>query len=396
METLLSLGDFQKDAQSPYSPKKFCEIALGGIEKLIRFEACAIYVVESDTSDLKLAALNPGDQQDFIENEFDFLIDQGAIAWAIRERRGITVFSRDGTHRLLLHVIATYARIRGMFIGIFPAQAAYTPDGAIEFLSLMLRSVATSLESIEYVDLLSAENDQLQQQVEEKMRLLLYREREVANTRKLNAVASLAGGIAHEYNNALTSLGGYNDLVKMDCYESEKILSYTEKIDPLLNRLSSLTSQLLAYSRGGTYRTERVALKSLVDNALVKLKNQLEANIGLTVQYEDELLSVNGDKKQLQQVITSIILNAKEAIEDQGDIQVSVGKIHLEEPLKGSVSDISPGNYLLLEVCDTGVGMDQEIKDRMFEPFFRQNLKGGDSAWHPFTAYWKTMKATLS
>ncbi len=376
METLLSLGDIQKDNQNQYSTNEFCEIALRGIEKIIQFKACAIYMVESETSDLKLAALNSDNQQDFIESEFNFLIDQGAMAWAIRERRGITVFSKEKTHKLVLHVIATYARIRGVFIGIFPSQTAHTPNGAIEFLSLTLRSVATSLESIEYVGLLHAENDELQKQIEEKLRLLLYREREVANTRKLNAIASLAGGIAHEYNNVLTSLVGYNDLTEMHSHDSQQVQSFTQKSDLLLSRLSLLTSQLLAYSQGGRYKTEVVPLKSLIDNSLVKLKSQLRAPIRLSVRYENEEISVNGDIDQLQQVITSIIINAKEAIENQGDIQIEVKKIHIEDTNTETRLDLIPGDYVLLQVRDSGTGMDQETKDRIFEPFFSTKFQG--------------------
>lgn len=376
LETLLSLGDFQKDAQNPFSRNTFCEIALGGIGKIVRFKTSAIYTVEPETSDLTLATLSNGDLKDFIESEFEFLIEQGAIAWAIRERRGITVFSKDKSQKLLLHVIATYARIRGIFIGVFDSRTARTPDGAIDFLSLILRSLATSLESIEYIELLHAENDQLQKQVDEKMHLLLYRERELANNRKLNAIASLAGGIAHEYNNVLTSLVGYNDLVKMHSREPDQVMRFARKTDPLLSRLSLLTSQLLAYSRGGTYKTQPVLLKSLIDNALVKFQNQLQGPIRLSVHYENETISVIGDMDQLQQVITAVIINAREAIEDQGDIEIEVKKIYIEDIIKGTVSDLTPGDYVIVKVRDSGYGMDQETKERIFEPFFSTKFQG--------------------
>ena len=258
MEMALSLGDIQKDSGNVYTPDEFCEIALTSINSIIQFDASAIYVVESENSDLALSALNPPEKQGAIEKEMDFLIDQGFIAWGIREKRGISIFSHDGSRQLFLHVIATYSRIRGFFLGIFPSQIARTQDGANEFLSLLLRGVATSLESIEYATLLNQKNDVLRKEIDEKVEMILHKERELASTRKLNAVASLAGGIAHEFNNALTSLVGYNDLAKLDCADSSKIIQYTKKSSPLLDRLVSLTKQLLNYSQGGRYKTENV------------------------------------------------------------------------------------------------------------------------------------------
>ncbi len=376
METLLSMGELQKDARNPYSADRFCEITIGAIANMIQFKACAIYVVESKTSDQKLAALSADDHRESIEDEIEFLIRQGVIAWTLRENRGITVFSRDGTCKLMLHVIATYARIRGVFIGLFPSREVRSPESAIEFLSLMLRSLATALESIEYVDLLTTENEQLQKQIEEKMRLLVYREREVANTRRLNAIASLAGGIAHEYNNALTSLVGYNDLITMDFRNGDKVLSYAEKMQPMLARLSSLTKQLLAYSRGGKCQPEVVALKSLVNSCLMKLKNQLEDPMCLTVRFGDEHLCVNGDANQLKQAFKSIIINAIEAIEDRGELCIDVDKVRIEDAVQCQDSILEKGDYALLQVRDTGIGMDKKTQERMFDPFFTTKFHG--------------------
>ena len=82
---------------------------------------------------------------------------------------------------------------------------------------MMLRSAATTLESIEYIELLNRKNKELEQQVAAKMKLLIHRERELSNTRKMNAIGALAGGIAHEFNNALAGLFGYNELLTMAC-----------------------------------------------------------------------------------------------------------------------------------------------------------------------------------
>lgn len=376
MELALSLGDIQKESSHPYSRGEFCEMALGGINKIIQFNASAIYIVESNTSDLKLSAFTPKDQEDFIEKEMGFLIDQGLIAWAIREKRGITVFSQDGSHQLVLHVIATYARIRGIFIGLYPSRMPRKPDGASEFLSLMLRNVATSLESIEYIDLLKENNGRLHQLVDEKMGMLLHRERELANARKLNAIASLAGGIAHEYNNALASLIGYNDLLQINFSNSDKTLGYAEKSAPLLNRMASLTSQLLSYSRGSKYRTETIRLKTLIEDSLAALKGKMKGPIDVDVKIEDNELCINCDVKQIHQVLSAVIINAKEAIEGEGEIRITAGKVAFKEVPEQVASNLEPGDHVMLEIKDNGCGMDPETRDRIFEPFFSTKFKG--------------------
>ena len=376
MDMALALGDYQKDSNHLYTPEEFCEVALDNISSIIDFSASAIYLVEAESSDLVKSAFAPADQSHFIDDEMNFLIEQGIIAWAIRERRGITVFSRNGKHQLQLHVIATYARIRGLFIGIFPEQLGHRPDGASEFLSLMLRSVATSLESIAYVTLLNQKNDALHQEVDAQMKMLISKERELANTRKLNAIASLAGGIAHEFNNMLTSLIGYNDLTRMDPDDGRMVLQYAEKSATGLDRLASLTSQLLSYSRGSMYKTEQASLTKLIEDVIYKLKGPLKEAIRIDTTSSPADVQIKCDIGQIHQAIAAVLINAMEAIEPDGKITIkwsSYGPGSLPEPCR---SKLSPGEYLMVSIEDNGAGMDLETKERMFEPFFSTKFTG--------------------
>jgi signal transduction histidine kinase len=376
MELALTLGDIQKEADNPYTPEEFCAMAIESIGQIINFAASAIYLVEQDSSDLIKATMHPSSEAPFIEEEINALIDQGIIAWAIRERRGITVYSSDGTHQIDLHVIATYARIRGLFIGIFPSLAGHRPDGAGEFLSLILRSVATSLESIEYVSLLNRKNEALQQEVDRKMALLLNRERELANTRKLNAIASLAGGIAHEFNNGLTALIGYNDLTKMACDEPETVLQYAQKSLTGLNHLASLTSQLLSYSRGSMHKMERTSLKVLIDDILASKTSQLQEMVHFEDRDPSPNVWINCDIGQMRQVINAVLANAWEAVSENGEVRVrwsTCSRAHLPVNFR---TIIEAETYAVLQIEDNGCGMDQETRERMFEPFFSTKFTG--------------------
>lgn len=387
IETVLSLGDFQKRSAQPYSISDFSIMALEGMDKIAPFDASAIFTIDENTSDLALAAVKPATRSTAMEAQIDYLIDGGTVAWAIRERRGITVLSQDGKSQLFLHVIATYARIRGLFIGVLPSRPAYLPDGALELLSLFLRSVATSLESISYIDLLGRRNQALQKQVDEKMRLLLRHERELANTRKLNAIASLAGGIAHEYNNTLMSLMGYCDLAKMDLEAHPKTLNYLTKTEPVLERMTQLTNQLLAYSRGGKYRKQSVDLSALVNKELSRIKGHLGEgmHVGLTIADADASegsdqpeggLFVEGDINQLRQALKALITNAWEALGADGHIDVRLRTISADELPEESAPRLAAGAFVLLEIEDDGCGMDQETAERMFEPFFSTKFAG--------------------
>lgn len=377
MEIALSLGDFQRDSKSTYTTDEFCVIALGSINNIIHFDASAVFVVEPETSDLILSALAPTEKESAIRKEMDFLIRQGSIAWAMREKRGICVVSQDGSRQILLHVIATYARIRGIFMGIFPSKTAHRPDGANEFLSLFLRTAATSLESIEYVTLLNKKNDLLHMEVDEKVAQILSKERQLAHTRKLNAIASLAGGIAHEFNNALTSLTGYNDLTKMDFEDAQKVLLYSEKSSSLLDRMASLTQQLLSYSRGGRYKSENVAVETLVDDCLSALKKKLNSRIRIDVTLDEPTdIYINCDVKQMREALRAVITNAIEAVKENGKIDIIVKKTDAQANTNDDDVKLKPGRYAVLEIRDNGCGMDQNTMDRMFEPFFSTKFTG--------------------
>jgi signal transduction histidine kinase len=376
MEHVLSLGDIQKDPADAYAPEEFCALALTRINDIIHFDASAIYVVEPDTSDLILSATNPAEKNKYVDSEMDFLVNQGTIAWAIREKRGICVYSRDGSRQLLLHVIATYARIRGIFIGVLPQSTANRPDGANEFLSLLLRSAATSLESIEYVSLLNQKNALLCKEIDDKVEQILHKERQIAFNRKLNAIASLAGGIAHEFNNALTALTGYNDLTKINYHDAQDVLKYANNSSSLLDRLTSLTQQLLSYSRGGKYKTETVSVKALIDRCLHHFKSKLENGIGISVNFQQADILINCDVTQINEVLRAVITNAIEAIEEKGKIDIAVMRTGSEGIPESDHSSLKPGMYVAMEIKDNGCGMDQNTKDRIFEPFFSTKFVG--------------------
>ncbi len=161
LEMVLSMGDFQKEINSQVSSERLFREAETRIGKLIPFRTIAFYLVDQKSSDLVLSLCHPAKKKPYIKKQIEFLIDKGFIAWAIRERRGVTIYSKDQKRQLFLHVVSTYSRVRGMFIGVLPKITQSLPDASYELLSIILRSTANAIESIEYCQLLEEQRTKI-------------------------------------------------------------------------------------------------------------------------------------------------------------------------------------------------------------------------------------------
>ena len=117
LEMALSLGDFQENINRGYGPEHVLQEADKRISRMIPFEANAHYLVDQEKSDFNLSVCNENRLKTFIQQEVDHMIEQGYFAWAIREKRGVLISSKDHSRKFILHIIATYSRIRGMSIG---------------------------------------------------------------------------------------------------------------------------------------------------------------------------------------------------------------------------------------------------------------------------------------
>ena len=179
LEMALSLGDFQKNINTGNGPENILHEAGKKIRYLIPFEAQAFYLVDEEKSDFDLSLCEPPEIRQFMENQVSSMIDEGFFAWALRERRGVTIFSHDHSKQLMLHVIATYSRIRGMFVGLLPDKKNAIPDKSFTLLSIILLNTANALESIEFYRLLRGQNAILEKKIEERTQALARSERQL-------------------------------------------------------------------------------------------------------------------------------------------------------------------------------------------------------------------------
>ena len=376
IELVLSFGDFQKEINGQCTPQAVVLKAAERIARLIGFDASAIFLVDEETSDMHLADYKPTDAKETLESELDFQIQNGIVAWAIRERRGITVFSRDGHQQILLHPMATYSRIRGLFMGFFPEQTKRLPDTSLEILSIILRNAANGLESLAYSCMLQQQKKELERSVEEKTQRLVQYEKQLLQAQNMEAIAALAGGVAHQFNNALTGLIGYLDLISLGLPEDSEAAHYLASTRPLTERMANLTNHLLAYAQGGKYIVNDISLKKFFTDALPALRRSIKNTIQLTMDLPEDSLTIKADALQLRMAILAVINNANEAIDEEGDIHIHGYRVRSADLNESVRSQLRPGEYVCLIIRDTGKGMDQNTVRRIFQPFFSTKFEG--------------------
>jgi signal transduction histidine kinase len=196
------------------------------------------------------------------------------------------------------------------------------------------------------------------------------------NAQKMEAVATLAGGIAHEFNNALCAVIPNIDLLKTKFPDNEEINKHTQPIQTSAQRMAHLTSQLLAYARGGKYRPQKISLNNLVQDTLPFMKHLIKVGIAVETDLDEDSCHVEADLTQLQMVLLAVMMNAAEAIETAGYIRLTTRREKTDGDFAKGHLDFQPGAYVSLTIEDSGSGMSEETRMRVFEPFFTTKFQG--------------------
>jgi signal transduction histidine kinase/ActR/RegA family two-component response regulator len=361
LETALSLGDFQENINKGYGPQHVLQEADKRINRLIPFEANAHYVVDQVKSDFSLSVCNEGHLRTYIKDEVNHMIDKGYFAWAIREKRGVLISSGDHSRRFVLHVIATYSRIRGMFIGLLPDKDHKIPDTSLTLLSIILLNTANALESLEFYTLLRNQNETLEKKVEDRTKTLAKYERQLQQVLKIQAIGTLAGGIAHDFNNILFPIVGYTELTMDEVSEDSVAHNNLGEILKAANRAKDLVQQILTFSR----------------QSLRLLRASIPASIEIVHKIQDDCGPVMGDATQIHQVIMNLCTNAYQAMQDKGGkLEVILTEIDIGYEEMTDKIGMQPGKHLRLLVKDEGCGMEASVLDRIFEPYYTTKEQG--------------------
>lgn len=195
-------------------------------------------------------------------------------------------------------------------------------------------------------------------------------------TQKREAIAILAGGIAHEFNNALAGITGNVSLLELDFPNNEKIKNYTMSMKNCASRMAGLTDQLMAYARGGKYRAEIVSLSKVIEDTLPLIQYTMDPSICIDMDLSLDASPVKADLAQLQMVLSTLLINAYEAIDGEGRIRISVRDEEVDGSITGSRGDHEAGSYVCITIEDDGHGMDRETKQKIFDPFFTTKFQG--------------------
>ena len=377
LETALSLGDFQENINKGYGPEPLLQEADQRINRLIPFEANAHYIVDQVKSDFALCICNEGHLREYIENEVNHMIENGYFAWAIREKRGVLISSSDHSRRFVLHVIATYSRIRGMFIGLLPDKNQKIPDTSLTLLSIILLNTANALESLEFYSLLRNQNETLEKMVEERTQTLANYERQLQQVLKIQAIGTLAGGIAHDFNNILFPIVGYTELTMDEVSEDSVAHKNLEEILKAANRAKDLVKQILTFSRQSDQERKPVKVQNIIKEALKLLRASIPASIEIIHKIQDDCGPVMGDATQIHQVIMNLCTNAYQAMQDKGGkLEIILNEVDIGYEETIDRIGMQPGKHLQLLVKDEGCGMDAAVMDRIFEPYYTTKEQG--------------------
>jgi len=213
-------------------------------------------------------------------------------------------------------------------------------------------------------------------------------ENQFRQAQKMEAVGRLAGGVAHDFNNLLMVISGYTEVLREHTRKSNPMYPKIEAIHQATDRATTLTRQLLAFSRKQLLELKVVDLNVIVEDMERLLRPLIGENIELQTQLTPGLGRTRADAGQIEQVIMNLVVNSKDAMPNGGKITIQSGNAELKhDDLRREYSYINPGEYVVLSVSDTGHGMDKETQLRIFEPFFTTKEKGKGTGLGLSTVY---------
>jgi PAS domain S-box-containing protein len=212
-------------------------------------------------------------------------------------------------------------------------------------------------------------------------------EEQLRQAQKMEAVGQLAGGIAHDFNNLLTVIKGNSQLLLEKLHAVDSRRSGVEQIQKAADRAASLIYQLLAFSRKQVIEFRVLDLNSMIANTMQLLRRLLGEHIELTIIEGKDLGRVKADPGQIEQVIMNLALNARDAMADGGKLTIETENTTVEETFRSEPGSPAPGQYVVLRMTDTGVGMTPDTLAHIFEPFFTTKAVGKGTGLGLSTVY---------
>jgi two-component system, cell cycle sensor histidine kinase and response regulator CckA len=218
---------------------------------------------------------------------------------------------------------------------------------------------------------------------EERIRL----EEQLMQARRLESVGQLAGGVAHDFNNMLSPILGYAEMLRDDLPEDDPHSEDLQQIIRAAGRARDLTRQLLVFARKQTLEIEPLHLNAVIRGFESLLRRMIRENVTIEMHLADEVATVNGDVGQIEQVLLNLAVNAQDAMPEGGVLTIETSDMVVDQPQSSRFGGIAPGCYVVLTVSDTGTGMDPGTVERIFDPFFTTKAAGRGTGLGLSTVY---------
>jgi PAS domain S-box-containing protein len=508
LEMAASLGDFQTSINKLQEPSLILDETRSRVQRLIALQTLAFFLVDEVDHEFFLASCQPESDKEFLKNEADFLIDNGTFAWTLRERRPVIVSSKNYQRQLVLHVMATSSRVRGMFVGLLEKGETNIPDTALSLLSIILLNSSNALESFELYKMIreitknleKKENyrtlfeaapdgvevldvrgnvvdcnrthqvllghkkeeivgnhttdffsDSMKSFFEQKFQTLketgyvegeiellcsdgsaipvwrkekaIYNEKNefvgsviynrdisslkraeeekislearLQRARKMEAIGTLAGGVAHDLNNVLGGIVGYPELLMLQLPENSPLRKPLLTMQQSGQKADAIVQDLLTLARRGVATEEVVNVNQIITEYLKspeyeKLK-LYHPNVHADANLQPNLAPVLGSPVHLSKTIMNLVSNAVEAMNHGGTIFITTENQSIKNPIKG-FETIEEGDYVMVTVSDTGIGIPSGDIEKIFEPFYTKKVMGRSGTGLGMAVVWGTAK----
>jgi PAS domain S-box-containing protein len=193
---------------------------------------------------------------------------------------------------------------------------------------------------------------------------------------KMKAIAALAGGVAHDFNNMITAIRGFASLARSELETDSPIADYMEQIADVSKKASELTTQLLLFSRKKKSEFVLCNINTTIEGFLKMLERLVYPAVSIAAEFSSDLWAVRADERRVEQVVMNLVMNARDAMPKGGTITLRTFNRALSASEASAIAEASPGQYACISVADTGVGISPENIKRIFEPFFTTKQQG--------------------
>jgi len=280
------------------------------------------------------------------------------------------VFANPGEHQRLIDEFRRSGRMDGLEV------RWKRKDGSSITVRISGRAVSSADEPADVLEAI-AEDVTERRVLEDQFR----------QAQKMEAVGRLAGGVAHDFNNLLMVISGYTEVILSKLDSAHPLHEKGRAIQQAADRATTLTRQLLAFSRKQLLELKVVDVNAIVQDMERLLSPLIGENVELTTRLASDAGHTRADAGQLEQVLMNLVVNAKDAMPGGGKLTIHTQSVKVDESHRWGQTFIRPGEYVMLAVQDTGIGMDKETQSRIFEPFFTTKEKGKGTGLGLSTVY---------